>query len=644
MSFFPEQFTFSDGRTFEQRPQQEAMAQKVYYSLSEGMNLCVEAPTGVGKSIAYLLPAVRWFRATERTKPIIISTHTKHLQEQLLSKDVPAVQAILGDDFKAVIGMGRGNYICMRRMNAAASGSPDFLPDESMIPEVFRIKSWADTSQNGCKTELPFAVEGSAWNSTNAEEGNCLNQRCPHFKPCFFQKSRRGLYAADIIIVNHALFFSDLAIKAETGDPKAGILPEASAYILDECHTIEDVASIHLGVRISAGSFLYLLRRIYNKRSKRGAIATVSQSRGRDLAAFLHDQVTEFFQSLHEWLPDDVKNYRIKEPILQENPLAAGLTELCGHLELYANEAEEDAERETELRSLSRRLLKLCDNLTFFLRASSEEHVFWFEKSSRYLTMHAAAVDVAPILQELLFDAKLPVISTSATLALDGKLDYYRERVGMKNSLDLILDSPFDFQSQMKVFAAQSISSPKAQGYEAESLAQLRYFIHMSGGGAFVLFTSFSHMKRCAEAIRPFFDAQGLKLLVQGEAASSKILLDSFREDVNSVLFGTDTFWTGVDVPGKSLRNVIIMRIPFAVPDHPLTAARCEVLERKGGNAFFSFSVPEAQLKLRQGVGRLIRNSEDEGIVVLMDSRVCTTNYGKGFLNSMPDNCDIEYF
>ena len=344
MSIIPENFQFLDGRDFERRPQQEAMASKVYYALSEGLNLCVEAPTGVGKSIGYLLPAVKWYRQTEQKKPIIVTTHTKHLQDQLLKKDVPAVQLMLGDEFKAVIGMGRGNYICMRRMNAAASGSPDFLPDESMIPEVFRIKSWSATSENGSKTELPFPVENSAWNTVNAEEGNCLNQRCPHYKPCFFQKSRRSLFSADIIIVNHALFFADLAIKSETGDEQAGILPAASAVIIDECHTVEDVAAVHLGIRLSAGSFLYQLRRIYNKRSKRGAIATISDDRGRHLAAKMHDEVKDFFESLHEWLPDDKKSFRVREPIVPENPLAEGLTRLCGLLEIYADENEDNEE------------------------------------------------------------------------------------------------------------------------------------------------------------------------------------------------------------------------------------------------------------------------------------------------------------
>ncbi|WDE95363.1 ATP-dependent DNA helicase [Lentisphaera profundi] len=644
MSIFPERFSFLDGRDFERRPQQETMASKVYYSLSEGLNLCVEAPTGVGKSIAYLLPAVKWHRQTEQSKPIIITTHTKHLQEQLLKKDVPAVQMMLGDDFNAVIGMGRGNYICMRRMNAAAAGSPDFLPDESMIPEVFRIKSWADTSENGCKTELPFAVDNGAWGTVNAEEGNCLNQRCPHFKPCFFQKSRRALFKADIIIVNHALFFSDLAIKAETGDDQAGILPSPSAIIVDECHTVEDVAAVHLGIRLSAGTFLYQLRRIYNKRSKRGAISGISDNRGRFLAARLHDEVRDFFQSLHAWLPDDIKTHRIHEAVVPENPLAEGLTQLCGLLEVYADEEETNVEKETELRSLSRRLLKLTDSLSFFLRANSEEHVFWFEKSSQYLSMHAAAIDVAPILNDLLFRSKTPVITTSATLAVGEKLKYFRSRVGMSEALDMILDSPFDFKNQMKVFAAQSVPSPKDKDYEKESINWLRYFIHMTNGGAFVLFTSFSQMKRTADAIRPFMTEMGLNIFVQGEAASSALLLEAFKEDTNSVLFGTDTFWTGVDVPGETLRNVIIMRIPFSVPDHPLIAARCEHLEKSGGRPFFDFSIPEAELKLRQGIGRLIRTAKDRGIVVLMDSRVSNTNYGGKFLRAMPEGCEIEKF
>jgi ATP-dependent DNA helicase DinG len=358
----------------------------------------------------------------------------------------------------------------------------------------------------------------------------------------------------------------------------------------------------------------------------------------------MHDEVRDFFQSLFEWLPDDKKSFRVREAVVPENPLAEGLTQLCGLLEMYADENEDNPEKETELRSLSRRLLKLTDSLTFFLRASSDDHVFWFEKNQNHLTMHAAAIDVAPILEDLLYKSKIPVISTSATLAVNEKLAYYRGRVGMSEAIDMILDSPFKFKNQMKVFAAQSLPSPKEQGFEKDSINWLRYFLHMSGGGAFVLFTSFSQMKRTADAIRPFMNEQGLKLLVQGEGASSAILIQAFKEDVNSVLFGTDTFWTGVDVPGQALRNVIIMRIPFAVPDHPLTAARCENLEKKGGHAFFDFSVPEAQLKLRQGVGRLIRSATDRGIVVLMDSRVSNTNYGVKFLNSMPEECEQEKF
>lgn len=629
------------GRPYERRAQQATMAERVAEALAEGRHLCVEAPTGVGKTFAYLVPAIHLALAQQR--PVVVSTHTISLQEQILRRDFPVLRRLMGVDVEAAIAKGRTNYLCLRRLEDVAGPHQEYLPSEELVPELGRIRQWACNTGDGSRSDLDWTPDPAIWEAVCCEIGNCLNARCPYFRQCFFMKARQRLEQVQIIVANHAVFFSDMALKLQTEYGDAGILPLYAAVILDEGHTIEDTAGSHMGVRLTAFALRRILRRLYNPERGRGLLAGGEAGEARIAVAEALEHTERFFDRVTEWLEQIGRHpFRYTKPGHVPDLLGPHLYNVEKAVAQLA-EDEEDEGRRQELKSLRQRTRDFRFGLQLFLEMKEPEYVYWFDMhgNGRHLSMNAVPVEIGPLLAKCLFDEDFTVVVTSATLAVRGKMEYFQSRIGAGAADALVLDTPFDFERQVKLYIPRKMPNPNDAGYVEAASVYVRQFVRQTGGKAFVLFTSYRMMREMAAELQPFFDDLGIRLLVQGQGMPRSRMLDTFREDVDSVIFGTSSFWMGVDVPGEALSNVIIVRLPFAVPDHPLVAARQELIEERGGKAFFEYTLPEAVLRFRQGIGRLIRSRDDRGIIVILDNRVIKTGYGKTFLKSIPD-CDPE--
>ena len=634
--FFGTSGALSGLKDFEFRPQQQQMAVAVARALEAERPLVVEAGTGVGKSLAYLAPAVR--KALDENRKAIISTHTINLQEQLVEKDIPLLQSIIGEDFHALLLKGRRNYLCPSRLqNAMAGGSEMFTSSE--LEEIKAIWDWARSTDDGTLSDLDFVPSNRVWSQVCSEAHACTVKRCGFSGACFYQETRKQLAEADLVVVNHTLFFTLLNSQADFDESGEGFLFANDFLIFDEAHTLEQVAAKQLGLSISQFGLKFDLHRLYNPKNRKGLFQLTGDSQGRRHTMKLLDDIDEFFEEVDdacEW-GEWGREFRIRDPEFVEDTLGAGLIEVGRRARAVADLADDTTRN--ELAELARRLADCRAGLAMFLDQSEDGSVYWVEKSERdSISLNAAPIDVAELLRPVFFERDRPCVFTSATLGIgDRDLSYFRNRVGAQDVEAIQIGSPFDYAEQMKIHLVKEMPMPNMPGYEEALVKWIKHFVQLSGGRAFVLFTSYKLLQKVAGEMEGFFDDHDIELLVQGNGKSRGQLIDSFKGDETSVLFGTDSFWTGVDVPGKALTNVIITRLPFGVPDHPLTQARLEQIEDRGGNSFMEYSVPEAILKLRQGVGRLIRSCEDEGRVVLLDARILGKRYGKAFLAAMPE-------
>lgn len=634
-----EQHCEADGIHFELRPQQQKMARAIADAAGFGHHLAVEAGTGVGKSFAYLVPQI--LSALEHDTRCVIATYTITLQEQLIHKDIPFVQKALGRDFKAVMVKGRTNYLCLRRLRHARQMGSDLLePERSKQLET--IHHLANNRQlgDGSIQELEEQPDHQVWGAICAEHGNCTGKRCPFYKECYFMIARQDMMDAQVLVVNHSLFFSELALRAEG----AAILPPYAYVVFDEAHQMEQVASAHLGIRLSLYMVEYWLRRIYGSEKRKGLCAALKDGQGALLATQTADTAELFFENIrnHFKLGAAKNQQRVFEPPPIDTDLPAKITQLCHHLKTLT-ETTDNPEMESEIKSLRTRGLELRDTIESFLKQSLEGQVYWVELQGRrkQAVLYSAPIDVGPILREVLFDELPCVIMTSATLAVGSNLEYFRHRIGAEAASELRVGSPFNYARQMRINIPVNMPPPAADQFETAAITAIRHFVDESRGRAFVLFTNARFMKKVADELRFNFEDAGYRFLVQGSGASPKQMLEKFRDHEAGVLFGLDRFWMGVDVPGDALSNVIITRLPFAVPDHPLIQARFEDIEARGGNAFKEYSLPEAVLKFRQGVGRLIRSESDSGTVTILDSRIRNQWYGRLFLESL-EECPVE--
>jgi Rad3-related DNA helicase/REP element-mobilizing transposase RayT len=865
---------------YEHRPQQLEMAAAVEEAFEQGHHLLVEAGTGVGKSFAYLLPAIDF--AVKRKKRVVISTHTISLQEQLIDKDIPLLRSIYPNEFSAVLVKGRSNYLCKRRLEQTRGRQNYLFDHDRQLESLWAVEDWATRTTDGSLADLPDIPERDVWDKVCAEHGNCLGKKCRYFDDCFWQAAKRRMQSGNILVVNHALFFSDLALRM------AGVqyLPKYDLLILDEAHTVEDVAGDHFGLKISEGGLRYQLRHLYDVKKGKGLLSTHGSAANdaiRDIVD-LKDRMENFFERCIRWQQEQGRgNGRIREPNWVENDLSPTLRNLSKHLKAMLAKVD-DEEEISELSAQAARAAVTAEALESIIAHKVQDAVYWVESSNRTprrVSLHAAPIDVAQGLRQSLFEKMHSVVMCSATLCTAGGRDsglgvpperssgaeahlrrghflphlaraggiyaitfrladsmpaavlaewknerdaleqtskhrelssaeqqrsdrlqsetldrflnaghgacwlrvpqvadmvadalqhfdgeryrllawcvmpnhvhgvlqplpghelfeimhsiksytakqankllcregefwqseyydhlvrnesdliqqmkyawenpdavglvdwkwrgmaddalhtldgsasggmlgrdaqatqdnmdmtsadprfaYIKSRLGVVREKTLQLGSPFNYQQQATLYIEEDLPEPNdTLRFLPAACEKIIKYLKQTNGGAFVLFTSYKMLIDAANQLKQTLDELGLPLLVQGQNAPRKILLERFRATDNAVLFGTASFWQGIDVQGEQLRNVIIVKLPFAVPDEPITEARLEAIERRGGNPFMEYSVPEAVIKLKQGFGRLIRSKTDRGIVVLLDSRVTGKRYGKIFLNALP--------
>ena len=634
---------------YEPRQQQVDMAYAVADAFDNHENLCIEAPTGVGKTFAYLVPA--FFHACQTEKPVVITTHTISLQDQILNRDIPLLAKFLNVKIDAVVAKGRSNYLCLRKLNQIADMDQSLLPDDNITGDLGRLVSWAEKTKTGDHTDMNRPISPQLWNAVCCERGNCLNGQCPFFASCFLMAARRRIGKARIIIANHAFFFAALATDARLATrpdsdshEREKLLPAFSALVIDEGHTLEDAAANHLGIRADSLTIRRILGRLYSEERKTGLLAAERFSEARELVVDARRRATLFFSSLLNWMEPQNKNpLRYFVPNHIENYLAAPFAKLEKSLSAFADN-EEDAAVKTELECLKDAIEEQHMALDVFFTMARQEFVYWMEifgRDKNDISFNCIPVDVSPLLAEQVFN-KPPVIVTSATLAVNGNIQYFMGRIGAVNAKSMILDTPFDFKHQVQTYIAKNMPDPRdVDAFLDKAEGHLRHFLALTNGRTFVLFTSYSMMNNLAKRMEAFFSENNLTLLLQGDGLPTLKMIEKFKSTERAVIFGTSSFWTGVDVPGDALSSVIIMRLPFANPDHPLELARTERTTALGKNAFFDYTVPEAVLKFRQGFGRLIRTKDDTGIVVILDSRIIQKRYGQSFLNSIPE-CPVE--
>ncbi len=626
---------------FETRSEQIQMAQAVQKALADGRDLVIEAGTGVGKSFAYLIPAIK--KSVESGNKVLISTFTITLQEQLINKDLPFLAECLSIGFVAIIAKGRGNYLCKRRLKFAMRRRS--LQFDQLSEELVEINNWAGETADGSLSDLPFVPSGKAWDLVNSEHGNCPGRRCDNFADCFYRRARRRLEGADIIVSNHALMFSDLVLKENS----VSLLPDYKYVVIDEAHNIENVAQEHFGIDISSGKIKYLLDGLYNNKTHKGLLA---YSKGADKAIKLVGQIRKcsgsFFREVKGWyeLNRKVNGGRCCKNFVEDN-ISERLKQLRAELSAMANNVR-DIDEKFEILRFANRSAAVVKDLQDFLSQEKDDHVYWVEAGGKIrsvVRLKSAPLNVGADVKRALFNEYESVILTSATLSTDGEqergFDFFAGRIGLENYDGVRLGSPYDYEKQVTIYIEKDMPNPNEGEFIECAAEAIKKYVKLTKGRAFVLFTSYAMLERIAEKMTGWLDEQGIKILQQGAGVDRSGLLKQFKNEQGCVLFGTDSFWQGVDVPGEALSNVIIVRLPFAVPNQPLLAGRIEQIREQGGNPFFDYQLPSAIIKFKQGFGRLIRSKSDSGIVVVLDSRIVQKAYGMRFLDTIP-KCNVQ--
>jgi len=679
---------------YEERPEQLRMAFAVAEAFNRNQLAVIEAGTGTGKSLAYLVPALLWAKANQER--VVVSTRTINLQEQLIRKDLPFLQRATDLDFFAVLVKGRSNYYCLRRGETA--GRELGLFDQDLVDELQQIIAWAATTGDGSREDLSFIPNYQVWEEVCCEADQCARVRCPHYSRCFFHKARRQAARADILVVNHALLLSDLALRQQTDNYSAtAVLPPFERVILDEAHHLEDVATSYFSSQITRFTFARLLHRLRHPRKpNQGLLPRFLDQLSRelpqsedDLYRAVHGDLESLLvkrqqlletaldqlQLIGEELPRALgkkvsEKYELKHRVLSEfletpawqqihervEILRTGCGELAGGVNNLLRRCEALPEKVAErlnaslvdLRGIAGRLDGLAAELGSF-QAAARTSCLWIEiregrvgRGKGLITaLCQAPLEVAGSLNQALYQRFRTLVMTSATLTVAGAFGYFHSRVGLDRVeqarlQELALASPFDYRRQALVAIPAELPEPGRPGFAEAVRDAVEKAVRCSRGRSFVLFTAYSLLRQVHDELAPVLEAQGLRCLRQGQENRHR-LLKRFAEDETSILFGTDSFWEGVDVPGRSLEQVVITRLPFKVPTEPVLEARAQAIEQRGGDSFMEYTVPQAVIRFKQGFGRLIRHRNDRGVVLILDTRVIRKGYGRIFLRSLPE-------
>lgn len=678
---------------FELRPQQLAMTECIAAAFNSDSLALVEAPTGVGKTMAYLLPAVLWSRRNKER--IVISTRTINLQEQIIHHDLPLLKACIKEDFEACLVKGRSNYLCLHKL-ARAFSEISLFEDERTAEQIRAIAAWAETTEDGSQADLPFMASRSVWEKVCCEPDVCLGAACTHFRECFFMRARRVMATADILVANHHLVFADIAVKRETGDFSAtAVLPSYSRLIFDEAHSIEDAATEYFGISATRIGMRKTMRKLYRRDSdlERGLLpflklklmrncTTVSVEDYNDFLVLIEERlqpiilmtedaldqafhVLRVYTTTHCGRVGTEIQWRLTEEVLSEPELRSlheeeilPAIEHVGALLHHGRKLVEKLEEIrpepgeelpvllelTELKAYLRQIETIAKALEECTKEELEDNtVRWIELHSRdedRVRVARCPLEVGQPLSEWLYKKMSSVIMTSATLTVRRSFDYCKSRIGLnllpeERVKELLLDSPFDYKDQTLMCIPTDGPLPGEEDYLENQVETIRSILRITQGHALVLFTSFYAMDFVYDRLEIELAERGIESLCQGKDSRTR-LLTAFRDNASSVLFATDSFWEGVDVAGESLQCVVLTRLPFRVPTEPILEARSEAIEKEGGNAFMNFQVPQAVIKLRQGFGRLIRRKTDWGVIVVLDKRIVTKYYGRAFMTSLP--------
>lgn len=629
----------------EHRPQQERMAQAVSRAMAGDDGLLFEAGTGVGKSLAYLVPGI--INAIETGRPFLVSTHTISLQEQIEKKDlqlcrelflaVPALQRYAG--FKVAFLVGRGNYVCLKRLLRAREERIDLFSagEDDLLDE---LAGWAQQTSTGLRQELDVRVNADLWEAVNADSTSCNRKECPA-KNCFFHAARERVQSAQVVIVNHSLLFALLGAGMAPAGDKRGVLFPDDFLVIDEAHTLPQIATQHLGVAVSSYGVSRLLKSLYNPKKKKGLLRRIGTANDHRLLGQCLESCREFFAAVDLLMPPDRRQMRLFEPDWIEPVYSAPLAELSRRLKALAQQ-QLNEDKANELRDRQSRLDHMRAVLDRFVAMDFEDEVPWVERGGRrerIISLESAPIEVAPQLRDLLFRRRVSVVLTSATLATGRDMGKFQEMVGAEGLETGCENSPFDYERNVTidiVADGPAFTGGSSPAMVKHWLKHLQVLIPAEAGGALVLFTSYEELGKVASALQPLMEQLGRPLLWQETGSNRATLLAEFKKAGNAVLLGTETFWTGVDVPGPALSQVIITKLPFENPGHPVLQARQERIRERGGVPFLEMTLPEAVVRFRQGIGRLIRSKQDRGRIVVLDPRVLGKPYGRAFVEVLP--------
>lgn len=653
--YFSNDGLLSESPDFEFRIQQQNMAEEIAKAFETERHKIIEAPTGIGKTYAYLVPSI--IHAKSKKLKAVISTRTINLQEQIIKKDIPALRGILPFEFTSHILKGRSNYICTKRLSRAMTNSAAMFDNEQskILRKIYNLVHKHD---KGELQDFDFSRSDPSfkevWSAIYAEQDVCTRKSCGGDEPtCFFQRAKKNAENADIIILNHSLFFTLFGINEKKG---SGYLYANDFVIFDEAHTIEQIAADNVADEVSREQISFWLRRLYNPKNGKGFyderrnLGVINEIRKVESANeqfffLLMNQVYEKYKNTH-----GKNEIRIRDRFDDFSDIQRCLNDVINEINKSKSLAKNDDE-ENEIRNFSRRFAEIRRTIDDFMNQSKDEYVYWIEASQgrkRNIKLRMSPIDMADYFRKNIFVPERYCVMTSATLSINDKMSFFKNSIGADNIESFILDSAFDYERQMKIIIDEQMQLPEKNAakevselfesteYEKALREKILDYIGQTNGGVLVLFTNYRMMNQVGLFLKEKLIDSGITIFIQGQQTSSNELLEKFKEDENSILLGVDSFWMGVDVPGESLRNVIITKLPFETPDNPIIEAKLELIEKRGGNPFMDYSLPTAILKFKQGIGRLIRNKTDEGRVVVLDKRILTARYGKHFINALP--------